>query len=56
MKSARAGQERLQEAMEQDQRAHRSRLEEEPQGWAEYVFGICRPDVRLGKLGSRRAG
>ena len=33
----------------------RTRHERPPETWAEYVFGICRPDARVGKMGSRCA-
>ena len=48
-------QERLKEAMEHDRTGGRPKLEAERQGWAEYIFGICRPDGRMGKHGSRSA-
>ena len=33
----------------------RARHERPSETWAEYVFGICRPDARVGKMGSRCA-
>ena len=41
--------------MEHDRTGGRPKLEAERQGWAEYIFGICRPDGRIGKHGSRYA-
>ena len=46
--------ERLKDAVEHDQSAAaRGAGEAEREGWAEYLFGICKPDGRVGKLGSR---
>ncbi len=46
--------ERLKEAVENDKRA-RSRIVNTNKDvtWLEYVFGICEPDKRIGKQGSR---
>ena len=45
-------QERLKEALEVNQGAAR-RTEIDREDWAEWLFGICRPNGRLGKRGSR---
>ena len=46
--------ERLKDAIEHDQSAAAQGAgEAEREGWAEYLFGICRPDGRVGKFGSR---
>jgi hypothetical protein len=45
-------QERLKEALEEGMK-RQSGLEIEPVSWMEYFFGICRPNGRLGKQGSR---
>ncbi len=46
--------ERLKEAVECDKRA-RSRVVTDVtrESWFEYIFGICEPDRRVGKQGSR---
>ncbi len=44
--------ERLKEALEVEQKKRPSNhIEKEP--WMEYIFGICKPDGRVGKRGSR---
>jgi hypothetical protein len=46
--------ERLKSALEQDQAAMAGGAGgAETMGWAEYLFGICKPDGRTGKIGSR---
>jgi hypothetical protein len=45
-------QERLKEALDENRGAQLG-FETEPETWMEYFFGICRPNGRLGKLGSR---
>jgi hypothetical protein len=44
--------ERLNEALGEHRRKV-LRNEEEIEGWTEYIFGICKPNGRLGKHGSR---
>ena len=45
--------ERFRDALERDQ--HRRIMREETTGdkWMEYIFGISKPDGRIGKVGSR---
>jgi hypothetical protein len=45
--------EKLKEAMEQKNETSVSKLVQKSIGWAEYIFGICKPNGRLGKEGSR---
>ena len=45
--------ERLKEALESAQRNRLQLVESERERWLEYWFGICRPDGRIGKAGSR---
>jgi hypothetical protein len=46
--------EKLKEALDIAQK-HRHRLIESPaEKWLEYIFGICKPDGRMGKSGSRQ--
>ncbi len=47
---------RLKERLNEALKTHKKnalRGEIQPDGWAEYLFGICRPNGRLGKHGSR---
>jgi hypothetical protein len=44
--------ERLKEALDENKRT-RPDYEVEKEDWLEYIFGICRPDGRIGKEGSR---
>ncbi len=44
--------ERLKEAMEVEQKK-RPLNHGEKESWMEYIFGICKPDGRVGKRGSR---
>jgi len=45
--------ERLKGAVNSDRRRHKAKAWRAAEDWLEYVFGICRADHRLGKLGSR---
>ena len=45
--------ERLKEALEQSTRSRRKNSDDEKENWIEYIFGICNPDGRVGKAGSR---
>ena len=45
--------ERLKGALDSDRRQLHAESMNAAEGWLEYVFGICRPDHRIGKLGSR---
>ena len=45
--------EKLKEAMESGQRLSVRQIDSEREMWAEYIFGICKPDGRVGKVGSR---
>jgi hypothetical protein len=45
--------EKLKEAMKHEEQRHA--LASEPESWMEYIFGICKPDGRIGKGGSRYA-
>ena len=47
--------EKLKEALERDRRSRLRRIMSERQRWAEYIFGICKPDRRNGKRGNRFA-
>ena len=44
--------EKLKEAMDH-QEARTAKLDRIKPDWMEYIFGICKPDGRLGKEGSR---
>ncbi len=44
--------ERLKEALDENKRA-KLFSQSEKKGWLEYFFGICQPDGRVGKEGSR---
>jgi hypothetical protein len=46
--------EKLKEALETAQRNQMQHVESEKEMWIEYIFGICKPDGRIGKMGSRR--
>jgi hypothetical protein len=46
--------EKLKEALESAQRNRQQQVESEKEVWMEYLFGICKPDGRIGKTGSRR--
>ena len=46
--------EKLKEAMKTENvKGSAHILEPEPEPWMEYIFGICKPDGRIGKPGSR---
>ena len=45
--------EKLKEAMDHHYEARAAKLDRIKPDWMEYIFGICRPDGRLGKEGSR---
>ncbi len=45
--------ERLKEALEQSTQSREKSLEADKEDWMEYIFGICKPDGRVGKEGSR---
>ena len=45
--------EKLKQAIEADRRSRVRPIISRGEMWLEYVFGICRPDQRLGKRGSR---
>ncbi len=45
--------EKLKLAIESDRRSRISAIVSRGEMWLEYIFGICRPDQRLGKSGSR---
>ncbi len=45
--------EKLREALDLDKRSRIRTIMSERELWLEYVFGICQPDGRLGKRGSR---
>ena len=45
--------ERLKEALATQRRPSRTGAAAEGEPWMEYLFGICRPDGRVGKKGSR---
>ncbi len=45
--------ERLKEAIEKDKASQSREIYKQKEKWAEYVFGICDPDKRVGKNGSR---
>jgi hypothetical protein len=45
--------ERLKEALEQSTNSRKLHLDTEKENWVEYLFGICKPDGRVGKEGSR---
>ena len=47
--------EKLKEVLEIAQRNRIRKITSEKERWLEYVFGICRPDGRIGKRGSRYA-
>jgi hypothetical protein len=44
--------EKLKEALEEEQK-ERLLKQNEGESWMEYIFGICKPDGRMGKTGSR---
>jgi coenzyme F420-reducing hydrogenase alpha subunit len=45
--------EKLKEVLEIAQRNRIRNITSEKEKWLEYVFGICKPDGRIGKRGSR---
>ncbi len=45
--------EKLKQAIEADRRSRVRTIVSRAEVWLEYIFGICRPDQRLGKRGSR---
>jgi hypothetical protein len=45
--------ERLKEALDERKRVRIMSNEFEKEGWLEFLFGICKPDGRIGKAGSR---
>ena len=45
--------EKLKDAVEKDRRDRFRKVESEHEVWLEYIFGICKPDLRTGKHGSR---
>ncbi len=45
--------EKLKVAIEVDRRSHIRAIVSRSEVWIEYIFGICSPDKRLGKRGSR---
>lgn len=45
--------EKLKQAIEADRRSRIRTIVSRSEVWLEYMFGICRPDQRLGKRGSR---
>ncbi len=45
--------ERLKEALENSTQSRDKDPEDEKDSWMEYLFGICKPDGRVGKEGSR---
>ncbi len=45
--------EKLKQAIEADRRSRMRTIFSTREVWLEYVFGICRPDQRMGKRGSR---
>ena len=45
--------EKLKEALDRDRRTRISDVTPEHAVWLEYIFGICKPDQRVGKRGSR---
>jgi hypothetical protein len=45
--------EKLKQAIEIDRRSRIHTIVSHAEAWLEYVFGICQPDQRLGKRGSR---
>ena len=47
--------ERFKDALEKDQNRRIREEETTKEKWLEYVFGICKPDGRIGKAGSRCA-
>ena len=47
--------ERLKEALEQSTRSRLKNMEDIKESWIEYIFGICKPDGRVGKEGSRQS-
>jgi hypothetical protein len=48
--------EKLKEALDRDRRSRLHEVTSEHAVWLEYVFGICKPDQRMGKRGSRCIG
>jgi hypothetical protein len=45
--------ERLKEALEKSTSSREKNSDGEKENWMEYIFGICNPDGRVGKEGSR---
>ncbi len=45
--------EKLKDAVEKDKRDRFRKIESEQEVWLEYIFGICKSDLRTGKHGSR---
>ena len=45
--------EKLKQAIEVDRRSRIRTIVSRAEVWLEYMFGICQPDQRLGKRGSR---
>jgi hypothetical protein len=45
--------ERLKEALDEGKRILRTSTDLKSDGWLEFIFGICKPDGRIGKAGSR---
>ncbi len=45
--------EKLKDAVEKDRRDRFRKVESEQEVWMEYIFGICKADMRTGKRGSR---
>ncbi len=48
-----AFQEKLKVAIELDRRSKVRTIVSSGEVWIDYLFGICRPDQRIGKRGSR---
>lgn len=47
--------EKLKEAIDSEERSRLQLVETEQERWMEYIFGICMPNGRIGKCGSRCA-
>ena len=45
--------ERLKEAIEKDKASQTREIHNYKEAWLEYLFGICQPDKRVGKHGSK---
>ena len=45
--------EKLKQAIEADRRSRIRPIVSRSEMWLEYIFGICQPDQRIGKRGSR---